>query len=183
MVRKYSVKISWITIIAVIIAGVIVFNAFNQPANIIGNEFVTMTAITFDDGDLEVHLEILEPSSIQIDGWASWVKFEDGSDSSRTSNNYPGVFEYTVINVYPQKVTIFLEVAGHDTIFNEYFLDRFFIPKNHQPADLLVVEGETSEVITQTTEPEIRASAFGFEYISLIGLAILIINRKKTHEN
>ena len=183
MSKTYKVFVPWSVIIALIIAGVVLFNAFDKPANLIGNEYITMYTVTFDDGDFEVHLEILEPPTIQIDGWASWVKFEDGSDSSRTSNNYPGIFKYTVPNIYPQSLTVFLEVAGHDIYTNEYFLDRFFITKNHQPADLIVVEVETSEVSTQTTEAEIKASAFGFEYISLIGLAILIINRKKTHDN
>ena len=177
MSKTYKIFVPWSVIIMLIIAGVVLFNTFNQPANIIGNEYITMTTVTFDDGDFEVHLEILEPTNVQIDGWASWVKFEDGSDSSRTSNNYPGVFMYTVPNIYPQSLTVFLEVAGHDTIHNSYFLDRFFITKNHQPVDLIVVEVETSEVETEVVTTSQVNTPINLLF-SLLAIPILIKKRK-----
>ena len=184
MKKRSKLTYPIVVIVALVIfaiAGYALISQFDVPANIISSEYITITATTFDDGDIQVNLEILEPANIRVNGWASWVKFADGTDSDHKSENTPGVHSYTVPNIYPQKVTIFLQVSGEDTLFNEYFLDTFFKTYNHQPVDLIIVENTTVEIETQTTgeEPEFVAKDTPINIVfSLLAIPILIKWRK-----
>lgn len=177
--RRYLV----IGMVAVIILAISLFFVFQskEELNIISSQYITISGKSLNNGDFQVDLEILQPANIQIDEWHSWVQGDLGYRSPTESGTKLGLSIYIVKNVSAQRLSVFLTIGGHETIFNEYFTDTFVNQFTHTVIGEVTEETTIEETVTKEPSPIARffGATPGFELYLILLIPLIIKRRKK----